>query len=234
MKDLLSILEGKTVGSYVFVGNRNEIEGKIKEKFSGDTALHFFSKQSFDIDTVRFITKEHSLKAGGTRFFILSFFSISIPAQNALLKILEEPSANSVFCIIVSDTEKLINTLLSRTHIVKASSEPSFDDVQLLNIVDFISTKPEFRPEISFYKKLLESKQDDDTVDKEKITLFWNTVLDEFTRSFNPKSASGSELKDVERIFEIYSTVHQQGTSIKIISEYLALTLPQIKYPEII
>lgn len=54
-------------------------------------------------------------------------------ASNKLLKIIEEPPPKTVFILVSDDTEKIINTILSRTQLLKIpkiSSESMFDKIK--------------------------------------------------------------------------------------------------------
>jgi DNA polymerase-3 subunit delta' len=50
-------------------------------------------------------------------------------AANAILKILEEPPAKTLFLLVSDDSEKLLTTILSRTQIVKI---PFFSDMEII------------------------------------------------------------------------------------------------------
>ena len=58
---------------------------------------------------------------------------MNITASNKLLKMIEEPPPKTIFLLVSEDTEKIINTILSRTQLVKVpkiSSESMFDIIK--------------------------------------------------------------------------------------------------------
>lgn len=76
-------------------------------------------KQEIPIDEIRKLIKKLSLKAPGKGtirkvIIIEDAQHMSEEAQNAMLKILEEPSADSVFLITVNSSEQLLPTIVSR------------------------------------------------------------------------------------------------------------------------
>lgn len=58
---------------------------------------------------------------------------MNVTASNKLLKMIEEPPPKTVFILVSEDTEKIINTILSRTQLVKIpkiSSESMFESIK--------------------------------------------------------------------------------------------------------
>jgi hypothetical protein len=61
----------------------------------------------------------HTEKDGGKKIFIIETNSITPEAQNALLKVFEEPQANAHFFVIIPSAEILLPTLRSRMMILR-------------------------------------------------------------------------------------------------------------------
>ena len=77
-------------------------------------------KQDIPIDSVRSITKLLKLKVPGDKAIrrivvIEDAQDLNEEAQNAMLKMLEEPAPDCVFILTVSSTESLLPTIISRT-----------------------------------------------------------------------------------------------------------------------
>lgn len=77
-------------------------------------------KQEISIDSVRATISKLQLKTPGSSkirkiIFIEEANFLSLPAQSAILKILEEPSEDSVFLLTAASTESLLPTIVSRT-----------------------------------------------------------------------------------------------------------------------
>lgn len=73
-------------------------------------------KSEIPIESVREIIKELRLKSSGRRrvVFIDEAHSLSEEAQNALLKVIEEPPANTIFILTTSSRDKVLPTITSR------------------------------------------------------------------------------------------------------------------------
>lgn len=76
----------------------------------------YISSDSFGIGDVRSLTEKAYMmpREGSKQLIILSVKSITEEAQQALLKILEEPPVTTVFLFCVPDSLYLLPTLLSR------------------------------------------------------------------------------------------------------------------------
>jgi DNA polymerase III delta prime subunit len=73
-------------------------------------------------------TRPFSVKSGkdgeeGKKFFIIELDSITEEAQNALLKVFEEPNEYAHFFLIIPSAELLLPTLRSRLYMVRAPIE---------------------------------------------------------------------------------------------------------------
>lgn len=74
---------------------------------------------SISIDAVRSLYKRTRSKQVGKQVVIIDHAeTMGIEAQNAFLKLLEEPSKNVIFILLAPETEALLPTVLSRTQII--------------------------------------------------------------------------------------------------------------------
>lgn len=92
-----------------------------KPEFRAEQNVIFFNKEyaNFPIEEVRNIQAEAqystSFSGTGKRAFVLcNFDSASIEAQNAALKIVEESPKDTLILLLVSQKEKLLETIASR------------------------------------------------------------------------------------------------------------------------
>jgi hypothetical protein len=81
------------------------------------------NKQDISIEQVRDIIANTRLKIPGDKeiqrvIVIDDAHHLSIPAQNALLKILEEPSDNTIFLLGVQSAQDVLPTIVSRTRVL--------------------------------------------------------------------------------------------------------------------
>ena len=96
-----------------------------------DTSLYSFEK-AIGIQDVRNIHKQLVLRPfkGKVKVVvILAYDNITTEAQNALLKALEEPPANTIIIIAISRKELILSTIISRCKIIELKE----DDLTLSN-----------------------------------------------------------------------------------------------------
>ena len=110
-----------------------------------DINLHTF-ENAMGIAEVRNIQKKIILRPfrGKAKAVVLEVYEgITVEAQNALLKVLEEPPANTIIIISVSKKELLLPTVLSRCKIITLKDSNltlSYDEnTQYLNILVSLS-----------------------------------------------------------------------------------------------
>ena len=96
----------------------NSCKKVLEGKHPDVTEITEFTKpRSFSVDEVRRIRREAYISPNESekRIFILANAeSMGVEAQNALLKIIEEPPQHAVFILTVCDTTALLSTVLSR------------------------------------------------------------------------------------------------------------------------
>jgi DNA polymerase III delta prime subunit len=96
------------------------------------------NKQDISIDQIRAVIAKLKLKAPGTNrirriVFIEGANYLSIPAQNALLKILEEPSSDTLFILTTNSVLSVLPTIASRTQKMEILPIGLNDAVELWN-----------------------------------------------------------------------------------------------------
>jgi len=104
--------------------------GNLKDwlNFAGAENKQFF----ISVDESRYLSKVISLKSFEGRYKIVLIWLPELmrtEAANALLKLLEEPPAKTVFLLITNSVENILLTILSRTQLVRV---PSFTDADVV------------------------------------------------------------------------------------------------------
>jgi len=82
---------------------------------------------SIGIEAIKKLKIKLSLKPFSAKIklaIILTAEKLTLPAQNALLKALEEPSASSLIILVASHLESLLPTIVSRCEVIKLRSLP--------------------------------------------------------------------------------------------------------------
>ncbi|MDQ3244914.1 MAG: hypothetical protein M3P22_01005 [bacterium] len=182
--------------------------------------------------------------SGDKRVFVLSINNFSTDAQNAMLKMFEEPNQHTHFFVIVPEINVLIHTLVSRFYLIK--NQNAYLDTK--EVEDFLNMK--FNSRIEFFKELLEDAKDDDddiTEDKNRDLILESkrskalNFLNILESVLHNKIFNINIEKDVNKkyptkdtnviffdnIFKARKYIRQPGSSVKSILESIALSIPE-------
>lgn len=117
--------------AYAIVGGASAHEALIihlakkhKARAAGDPDFSDRRYETFAIDDARelkALAETRPTREGGRRIFVLAMNGITVEAQNALLKLLEEPNESSHFFLVVPSARTLIPTVRSRMQIILAA-----------------------------------------------------------------------------------------------------------------
>lgn len=211
--------------AYVVAGARDSIlasllntfQNKFQIKTDGNPDCTFVHFESVGIDESRLIKEmQGSMPLQGKRkIFVVSTNSITVQAQNAMLKIFEEPTQSTHFFIVVPSASFFIDTLLSR--IVKLDFEENGVGAKELDVKKFLSASYPERLKIveKFLKAYKDSKEN-----KSLVQTFISQI--EIVLAKDIKKNKGL----LEKILEIKKNVFDTSASLKILLETLALCLP--------
>ncbi len=139
-KDIIgaSLCIGKDVpcgkcGNCIKVKNNSHSDVKIIEAEG--------KSNSVKIDNIRFIREDAYILSneGNFKFYVISDADyMTVQAQNALIKILEEPPQNVVFILICKFSENLLGTVRSRSQIFKIDSAGEKENPELNSLAEKI------------------------------------------------------------------------------------------------
>ncbi|MEN9881044.1 MAG: hypothetical protein RLZZ308_227 [Candidatus Parcubacteria bacterium] len=181
----------------------------------------FFNQTVLDIDTVRSIVAWNHRPYDGKRVALISFHTITVPAQNALLKILEEPQKNTYFILLTSNKGTLLPTLLSRVSEIQEKTTVTSIDV-LKDVRQFITANPLVRMKLACITALLQAVDEENRKEREAPRLFLFTLLEEIKRkNISPRYA--------EEVLAMALYITEPSSSIKAIFEYVSLLLPELQ-----
>ncbi|MDD3663481.1 MAG: hypothetical protein PHT84_06555 [Candidatus Pacebacteria bacterium] len=179
---------------------------------------------SFTIDDGRQIKEWHSeLKISeGKKICLIGAKFINHDAERTLLKIIEEPASNTHFFLIVPNHISLLDTILSRTHLVNTfENNKNFRE----QAKDFINLDKNKR--IEFVGKIIKENKDEigsgniRFVAISLINEIEKIIFDRFKKNYKDKN-NQKLLEDLEKNREFLKL---PGSSPKMILEYLALVL---------
>jgi len=112
---------------------KNLEEKEIKNLKDNPDFIILKEKDSIKINQIRQLKKRLQLKPYQSKFkiaLLLEAEKLTIEAQNALLKTLEEPPDNSIIILTTTHPELLLPTIISRCRIIKLSLASQLDHPQ--------------------------------------------------------------------------------------------------------
>jgi hypothetical protein len=158
--------------------------------------------------------------SGEAKFFVLWVPQITIEAQNALLKILEEPAGQSHFFIVAPSSGMFIPTVLSRIEIVNQDGgKETAKEEELAE--NFLSMTPIER--LDLVEVIAKEK---DRQRARDIVAGLIIKVEEFVRN-NPDDKRWQE--SLRQVSKMERYIKGRSPSIKMILEHLALFLPAVK-----
>lgn len=213
-----------------FLENRGEIE-----KQSQDVICQIY--ESFTMENSRTIKDWHN-KLGITnrkKICILATKFINREAEQALLKIIEEPGKNTHFFMVVPDSSILLPTIISRVQIVKI---PTQSDSNLLNIKGEKNESEEIIKEASSFVKMTpidridkiaqvikEKKEDENSNLRFYAINFINQLENIFYQKFKENKNDKNIIFILGELEMSRKYIGVPGASVKMILEHLALVI---------
>ena len=204
--------------SSVFPHHAYYIEGSLGQfdEYMAELAPFWANKfERFGIDEARALVALTALKQEGQGVYFIGIVSITTEAQQALLKLFEEPQAGVVFVVLVPHGV-LLPTVRSRM--------AEYPKIQITNnksqtISKFLkSNQKERSDEIA---KML--KDDDDT--KERVREFIDALERECVKlNFTQRPEGRQALADIAMVRDY---LRDRSPSLKMLLEHLALCLPK-------
>ncbi|MDD5068222.1 MAG: hypothetical protein PHS53_04220 [Candidatus Pacebacteria bacterium] len=218
--------------AYCIVGEREEVTSELLEFFERQLKVKTIGNPDFwrgefdslSIDDARQIAEIQSKKAygiGNKKIFLILANKITREAQNALLKVLEEPTLDTHFFLVISSTEGLLSTLKSRLFIINTNGENKWE----ADAKEFLSSAKPKR--LTSVKKMTDEISDEKKTKADAIS-FLNAVeavLKEKVGTLKSKE----DAKAFEELIKFRSYLGDQAPSVKMILEHLALILPVVK-----
>lgn len=187
-----------------------------------------FWKGEFDtlkIDEAREISEMQTNRAFGAdakKIFIISANAIAREAQNALLKVFEEPTPDTHFFLVMPSAESLLPTLRSRLFIISHESQ--------------IGIAPEAKKFLQSGKtaRLAVAKEFADDISDEKKTktdaaVFLNEVEQEMRKNIGTRALTKEEAAAFSELIKFRDYLNDRAPSVKMLLEHLALVLPELK-----
>lgn len=201
------------------VGEINKILSQVSLTNPHPDLLYFPDDSKLGIADARKIKEHFSLKpysAKGRGVVLEDASELTIEAQNALLKTLEEPPAESLLILAAPSDAKLLPTILSRCEIVRLDAK-SYDTLEYhskytQDINKLLTSSIEERFE---YIEKLKNREE-----------FFHSMLNYFHQNLTSHTRSGGS--NIEFLHELLQAEEwaAQNVNIRAILEYLMLKMP--------
>ena len=187
---------------------------------TGNPDIYVREYRAFGINDARELRDRATSRAiaGGVRVFIVVTPIMTLDAQNALLKTLEEPSAGAAFFLVVPSPQTLIPTLRSRVHILAlrgAEEELPFD------IKGFLASSREKR--IDMLKPLYTHDANEER-DMHGAIVF----LQALERELASQAKEASVRQGITAIYRARKYLTDKGALLKPLLEQVALLAPRM------
>ncbi len=226
MKELQRTYEqtGGIHHAYSLEGDRRVILDSLMSFFEktlliatqGNPDFSYQEHDTFTVDDSRSLSdrqknKSFSAEVGqGRKVFVISLQSITHEAQNALLKVLEEPTAQTHFFFIVPSGSMLIPTVRSRIIHIALNELSLHTDAE-----EFL--KMGYKERFEYISDIVDNK------DREKAQSLLRGLEILLSRSKLAAHYTVANIKTLEEISHMRSYLNDRSASLKLILESIAL-----------
>lgn len=219
--DYIKALDHHAYFIHSFKDSVTKLKDFLKEKFNIHSHQNpDFYHEKFEvlgIEDSRKIKEIHVAKAfspGGKRIFLIEASSITHEAQNALLKIFEEPNEDSHFFLMMPSPHTLLPTLRSRLHIVR-SPEEAVMNAELIDAAEtFLKLSP--KEKIEFVDEMAKDISDEKRSKSDAL---------DFLSALENAAYQKKDTKALKAILKARDYLQDRSPSLKQLLEYVALNL---------
>lgn len=209
----------------MFVKTIEELIERVTGKpRTGQPDVSWLEVETFGIDDSRRLQAEQARRAfsggplaGGRKFFVIIAESMTIPAQHALLKVFEEPTAGTHFFLIFQNERELLPTLVSRCQIIRRPAAAILTGARAW-AERFLGSEQSAR--LALAREML------DQADEPRLPLDLIKALERICHERLPHDHSPILVEVLETIAQARDYLADRSSLPKLIFEHLALTLP--------
>ncbi|MCR4311287.1 MAG: hypothetical protein NUV54_01830 [Candidatus Taylorbacteria bacterium] len=214
--------------AYCLTGNAEVARTKLYETLqnewgivaSGNPDFSHTVYNSLGVDEAREIANAERTNPfrSGKRIFVIEAQLITNEAQNALLKLLEEPKEATHFFLIGNATAQLLPTLLSRVSVINIDEKPTDTSEEILT---FLTNSQAER--IETVKKLTDDIKNEKRTKADALSLLRGVENELYKRAKSVGVLDEKLFADLERCRGYLS---DRSAGVKMILEYVALIVP--------
>lgn len=200
-------------------GNPDAAVSWLRDQLALGPDLSVYTSEQCDIDLVREIRLRSDDRGfSGLRAFIISGYRFTHEAQNALLKMTEEPIVGTAFFLVVPRISHFLPTLRSRLHHVVTPREEAFSHL----IQEFLRASHTERFKI--IEKLIEGH--DEHGQKRLAAERFDRFTEELSRHLHRERISGAVSPAEREVLFVREYIYDTAASLKLLAEHLAISLP--------
>lgn len=195
---------------------------KIQQKQNPDFFHEVFITLS--IDNSRKLKELHTGRSfieDSKRVFIIESNSITHEAQNALLKIFEEPNENSLFFLIMPSIEILLPTLKSRLFVIKKNHSEGDTDL-IKQGKEFLNMN--IGEKISFVNELAKDISDEKKTKTDAIA-FLSSLEKVIYENIDFNKITNEQKQSLNAILKARDYMNDRSPSIKQLLEFVAVSV---------
>lgn len=198
----------------LYVGEREQTNSQLESLFVGmgvemmaNPDVFVLEQEIFTVDDARSLSERAIEKAFvDKKFFIIKAEKFTNEAQNALLKTLEDPVADTHFVILARDKNIFLPTLLSRLSVTILGGE-----LDESNVRKFL--KKGLKQRVDYAKKFA------DEATAGSLAQFLDSMLVELREE-------GVDMKIIKKVLNLRRFASDTGAMPRLMLEHLALVLP--------
>jgi len=200
-----------------FVKLQEFLLGKMKFEIKGNPDFWVGKFDTFTIDDSRILKEHQQNKAfgGGKKIFIVRTHTMTREAQNALLKVFEEPTPDTHFFILIRTKEGILATLLSRSVLIE---ETDTSTTHKAFAEEFLTATSNER--LLLLKDMIEEK------DREEALQFLTELERQLWKNVDLTTATPKETAMFDELLKMKGYLSDRSSSVKMILEHLSLMIP--------
>lgn len=213
----------------LYVGDRNAglrevtafISDVVRISLDGNPDFSVQEFETFGILDARALRERQEMRGfgGGKKVFVIAFHFMMREAQNALLKVLEEPTPDTYFFLITPSSTPLLKTLRSRLQTMHRGA--SAQEARPTTGDTFLAASTTKR------LKMIESFKDADNESKKsEFLIFLDDLERALARTLNRTQASQTEAL-LRELLTLKKYTFDRSPSLKMMAEYLAIRIPR-------
>ena len=229
------LVKGNLHHAYLIEGSNDDLLPKILNSLKdigvetkANPDIYRISLDVFKINDAREISTVSTLKgfSENKKIFIIYANNFLVEAQNAMLKIFEEPKENTHFFVITPNITSLIPTFISRFYLIENQHKSTY----IKDAQKFISMNLENR--IKFIKELLTEDDTGNQIDfsiestRFKSLNFLNSLEEVLHKNFIDKK--NTEINLFNQLFKTRENLQHPSSSIKNLMEAMAICIPEV------